>query len=166
MLSSRWRALGRDVAGAATRESALTRIGLSDAVLDGAGPALRTLAGELEERLGRPADAGDLLVLLASVPGGLAARTLGALGLDAKALARSAEDARGGDARSSLLPPAALLAECDAVRAERVTALSAQQGERAAELRRRELELLAEAHEPVERQQEELLMEVRASLGL
>ncbi|MGI8673675.1 MAG: Clp protease N-terminal domain-containing protein, partial [Thermoleophilaceae bacterium] len=69
-----WHPSGQGGARSGTREPPLERIGLSDALLEGAGPALRSIAGEIEERLGRSADAGDLLVVLASAQGGIAAR--------------------------------------------------------------------------------------------
>jgi glycerol uptake facilitator-like aquaporin len=79
------------------------RIGLSDALLDGAGPPLRALTRELDEQHRRPVDAGDLLVLLAHVPGGLAG-ALAALGIDTETLAHAIEEVWSGGARSRLLP--------------------------------------------------------------
>ncbi len=166
LLSSPWRALGRDVARARTSGSVGESSAFLDAMLDGAGPALRTLAAEIEAQLGRDADAGDLIILLASVPGGLAARTLAALGLDADALARGVEAARQDDARSALLGPTALLAELDAACAEKEAAIEAHEFERAADSRDRERTLQAEVRGQVEPHQEELLVEVRAHLGL
>ena len=144
----------------------LERIGLSDALLDGAGAPLRTLVDEIEERLGRPADAGDLLVLLTSVPDGIGESVLAALGIEAEALARAVDQARSGGVRSSLLPAAELLAECETIRAKRIVATKAQEYARATELRERERELLEKALEPVERQQEDFVAVMRARLGL
>ena len=135
----------------------LGRIGLSDALLDGAGAPLRNLVDQLESRLGRPADAGDLLLLLASVPEGISQRALTALVIDLDALAQAIEQARLGSGRSALLPPPDVLAQCEQVRAERLAAIKAQDYPQAAELRERERELLASALEPVEQRQETFL---------
>ncbi len=152
--------------GAAGPGSSLERIGLSDALLEGAGAPLRRLVDELEVRLGRPADAGDLLVVLASVPEGIGERTLAALGIDTDAFARTVDEARGSDRRSSLLPPPELLAECEQIRAERLSAIQAQEFTEAAELRERERKLLEQALEPVEERREEFVAQMRARLGL
>ena len=134
-------------------------------LLDWAGEPLRRLARDVEGKLGRPADAGDLLVLLASVPDGLAARTLAALGVDVERLARAAEESRRGGARS--LPDPGLLEEAEEVCAEKEAAIEAQEFERAANLRDRERVLRRQASEAVdERLHEELLAEVRARLGI
>jgi len=146
-------------------EPALERIGLSDGLLDGAGPVLRALAAESEERLGRTADTGDLLVLLACVPEGLAARALAGLGIEAAGLVEAVEEARRGVARSTLLPPAALLAECETVRAEKEAALQAQELQRWAELRDRERTLLGQALRATEGPQQDLLARLRERLG-
>jgi len=136
------------------------------ALLDGAGPALRALLGEIEERLGRPADAGDLLVMLASVPDGLATSALAALGIDADGLARGVAEARNAGVQSSLLVPAAELAEVSRVRAERETASRAQQPERYAELVEQERGLLEQAASSAAARRDALLAEVRGRLGL
>lgn len=104
-------------------------------------------------------------MLLASVPEGLAARALVALGIDAEALASAVADARRANRRSTLLPPLALLAECDEVRAEKEAAIEAQEFARAAELRERERELLKRALTAVEGRQDESLTELRRRLG-
>ena len=148
------------------QEPALEHIGLSDALLDGAGPTLRGLAREVEGRLGRSADAGDLLVLLASVPDGVAARALARLGVGVEALAREVEDARAERPRSALLPPAALLAQCDEVRTEKEAAIEEQEFARATELRERERELLNQALAAVEGRQDRLLIELRNLLRM
>lgn len=149
-----------------TRGSELERIGLSDTLLDGAGTALRTIVSEVERRLGRPADTGDLLVLLASVPDGLAARVLARLGVDVDALTPASEEARREGTRSALLPPAALLAECDNVRLQKEDAIEAQEFARAAELRDRERKLLTQALTAAEGRRDQMLTELRARLGL
>ena len=110
---------------------------------------------------------GDLLVLLASVHGGLAARTLAKLRVDAERLATAAEDSRGGGARSELSPDPALLAEAEQLREQKEAAIEAQEWERAAHLRDRERELRRQAREVVEhRFHDELLAEVRTRLRL
>ena len=154
---------GLDVTGPGP---SLEKIGLSDSLLDGAGAALRRLVDELENRGGRPADAGDLLVLLASVREGIGERTLAALGIDADALARRVDETRGTSVRSSLLPPQEVLAECEQIRAERLTAIQAGGYGAARELRDRERALLEEALEPLEARQQEFLSQLRVRLGL
>ncbi len=157
---------GRTDSNADPTESSLEQIGLSDALLDGAGVPLRALTREIAERLGRPPDAGDLLLLLAHVPDGLAADALRALGIDAETLARAVEQARTRGTRSSLLPPPALVAECEQVRDERIAATQAQDFPRAAELRQRERDLLNQALRAIEARQEQVLADIRARLGL
>ncbi len=157
---------GRRHPRAAGPGPSLERSGLSDALLDGAGAPLRTLVDEIEERLGRPADAGDLLVLLASVPGGIGQSVLAALGIEAEALARAVDHARTGGGRSSLLAPAQLMAEWETIRAKRIAATKAQEYARATELREREDELCEKALEPVEQQQQDFVAVMRARLGL
>jgi len=95
-------------------------------------------------RLGRPADAGDLLVVLASVPEGIGERTLAALGIYADALARAVAEARGSGSRR----------------------IKAQEFTDAAELRERERKLLERALKPVEERREEFVAQMRARLGL
>ncbi len=92
----------RSPSDADTAERSLERIGLSDALLDGAGPPLRALTRELDEHHGRPADAGDLLLLLAHVPDGLVANALAALGINPEKLTRIP---RGGPQRRRTLKP-------------------------------------------------------------
>jgi ATP-dependent Clp protease ATP-binding subunit ClpA len=132
-----------------------------DALLDGAQVLLGILGGEIEERLGRPADAGDLLVALASIPAGLAARTLASVGVDAEALARAGAEARRSGARSGLLPPLELVDEIEKVRTEKNAAIQTAAG-----LRDRERELTEQTRKTVEQQQEQVLNEVRSRLGL
>jgi len=148
---------GRDLPG----------IPIPDGLLDWAGEPLRRLEREVEKGLGRPADAGDLLVLLACVQDGLAARTLAALGVDAERLARAAEKSRRGGTRSKLAPRATVRAECDEIRAEKEAAIEAHFFQRAARLRDRERELIRKAGEVVDEGPiDELLAEARRRLGL
>jgi len=157
---------GRSPFGTDATEPSLERIGLSDALLDGAGPPLRALTRELDEHHGRPADAGDLILLLAHVPDGLAANALAALGIDPETLTRALEEVRSSGARSRLLPPSALATECEKVRAEKAAAIQAHDFARAAELRERERDLLKQAFQGIEAGQEKVLAKVRARLGL
>jgi hypothetical protein len=157
---------GHQRAGAVGPGHSLERIGLSDALLDGAGAALRTLIDELEERLGRPADAGDLLVLLASVPDGIGERTLTAIGIEVEAFAHAVSETRSHGGRSSLLPAAELVAKCETVRAQRIVATKTQEYVQATELRARERELLEKALHSVEEPQEKFIAEMRSRLGL
>lgn len=149
------------VGGLGTRPMpSLEPIGLSDGLLDGAGAPLRRLVDQFEERLGRPADAGDLLLLLASVPEGISQRSLTALGIDLDSLAQAIDQARSHGGRSALLPPPDVLAECDEVCAERLAAIKAKNYPEAAELRERERDLLASALRPVEQRQKKFLDEL------
>ncbi len=157
---------GRWHSGAGGPGPSLERIGLLDALLDGAGAPFRMLVDELEERLGRPADAGDLLVLLASVSEGIGERVLAALGIEVEAFTHAVDEARSGGGRSSLLPPAELVEECETIRAERIVATKAQEYAQATELRARERGLLEKALESVEQRQEEFMAEMRVRLGL
>jgi hypothetical protein len=137
-----------------------------DVLVDGTGAPLQTLVGELKQRLGRPPDAGDLLVMLASVPDGVGQRALAALGVDADTLARAVDEARGSGARSSLLPAPELLAPLEQARAQKLEAIEEHQFEQAAEFRHRERELLASALEVIEPRQQQFVAQVRARLGL
>src|SRR4051794_28467334 len=77
-----FRTLGGPGAVKCRRDSSKPRLDgivLSDALFDGAGALISRLAEDVEQSLGRPLDAGDLLLLLAAIPEGLAARALGAL---------------------------------------------------------------------------------------
>ena len=143
----------------------LDGIVLSDALFDGSGPLIPRLAEDVRQRLGRTADAGDLLVLLADAPGGLAARALADLGLDVEAIIRAVTEARQADVRSSLRPSAELLAQADEVRREKLVAIQTQHFNYAAELRDRERQLINEARIAVIPQQEAVLSDLRARLG-
>jgi Clp amino terminal domain, pathogenicity island component len=107
---------------------------------------------EIRERLGREADAGDLLLLLASIPDSLVARTLAELGADDAALDDALERAREqgsspADERLELL------------RAQRAEAEAEGDDYAAAQLRAEELRARRE-------HSERLLEQVRARLGL
>ena len=67
-----------------------------DVLVDGAATPLQILVGEIEQRLARLADAGDLLVVLASIPDGVGQRALEALGVHADELLRAVDEARSG----------------------------------------------------------------------
>ena len=137
-----------------------------DVLLDGAGAPLQTLVSELEQRLGRASDAGDLLVVLASVPDGIGQRALAALGVDADALARAVDQARASRRRSTLLFAPELLAAIEQARAEKEQAVNANQFVQAAECRNRERELLEAALETVKPRQDQFALQLRARLGL
>jgi hypothetical protein len=138
-----------------------------DGLLDGNGAALRRLLREIKEGLGRPADGGDLLVLLASLREGVAARTLAKLGVDGVQLAAAAREARVSVAGSELAPDPPLLAEAEQVRDEKEAAIAAQDFERAANLRDQERRLRNEAGAIVERRRyDELLAAARTHLDL
>jgi hypothetical protein len=132
-------------------------------LLEGAWPLAGTLLTEIEDRLGRPLDAGDLLVLLASVPGGFVSEALSSLAVDAAALAQALDKARSGGARSELLWPTEVVPPNDDARAARESATS--------------LETLAESRDDlrnqtdaartiIEQRRHELLRELRSRLGL
>jgi hypothetical protein len=132
-------------------------------LLEGAWPLAGTLLTEIEDRLGRPLDAGDLLVLLASVPGGFVSEALSSLAVDAAALAHALDKARSGGARSELLWPTEVVPPNDDARAARESATS--------------LETLAESRDDlrnqtdaartiIEQRRHELLRELRSRLGL
>ena len=91
---------------------------------------------------------------------------LAALGIEVEAFAHAVDEARSGGGRSSLLPPAELVAECETIRGERIVATKAQEDAQATELRARERELLEKALESVEQRQEEFMAEMRMRLGL
>jgi hypothetical protein len=135
--------------------------GFPDTLVDGATRLIETVAREIEDQLGRPADAGDLLVALACVADGLAARTLAGLDIDADSLERAAEEARREDARTSLLAPPELVAEIERVRGEQSARV-----QEAAELRDAERQLVNQAREHEQRRLEETLAEVRRRLLL
>ena len=100
--------------------------GPRDRVFEGTAPILGMLFDEVQTRFGRAFDAGDLLVLLAAVPGGIVAEALSALGVSSDALAQAVHTARRSDARSALFRPADLDARID--EAEAAMERAEQQG--------------------------------------
>ncbi len=107
---------------------------------------------EIRERLGRDADAGDLLLLLASIPNSLVARTLAELGIDDQALDGALERARG-------LGPSPFEERLELLRTQRVEAEAEGDEFAAAQLRAEELRARREHGE-------QRLSRVRVRLGL
>ena len=132
--------------------------GARDGLLEGAWPLAGPLLREIEDRLGRPLDAGDLLILLASVAGGVAASALSSLGVAPDVLSQAVDEARRDGARSELLWPPELVARSDESRAAR----ERSEVERLAE-RREQTEL---ARRSVEQRRADLLQVLRKRLGL
>lgn len=127
---------------------------------EGVSTLMQTVATGIAQHLGRPVDAGDLLVAFASVPDGLVARTLTALGIDAAAL-----DAAVAEARRQ--PPAGLarLVELD----DEIETVRAQQRantKAANELRVRERKLVGQAHELDDHRLDDALTALRNRLKL
>ena len=143
---------------------------LPESLLDWTGEPLHRLVREIERGLSRRADAGDLLVVLASAQEGIAARALAELGIDAEQLAQAAERVRAGGPPADFAPDSALLAQSETVRVEKEAAIAAREYERAANRRDRERELRREACEAREVAEEhlceQLATDVRARLGL
>jgi hypothetical protein len=149
-----------DVPVRGRRDPWLDSIRLSDALLDGAGPVLRDLAAELERVHGRSADAGDLLLVLASVPDGLAARALGTLGVEVEELVGAVAKTREVGRRSPLRPANELLEAAEQVRAEKDAAIESQQFDKAANLRDRQRKLENEAQRAVAQARDSVLQEL------
>ncbi len=139
-------------------------VGIAGTLLDGASGLVNTVAREIEQQLARPADAGDLLIVLASVPEGLVAGALTGLGIDTEKLTLAVEAARRSRTRSRLLPPIELSVEIEQVRQEKLAKIEAQEFEAAADVRDRERELTRRASE-MERS-EDVLAQVRERLRL
>jgi hypothetical protein len=118
----------------------------------GAATLWARIVPEIRERLGREADAGDLLLLLASIPDSLVARTLAELGADDVALDGALERAR----RQGSSPPDERL---ELLRAQRSEAEAEGDDYAAAQLRAEELRARREHGE-------RLLQQVRVRLGL
>jgi ATP-dependent Clp protease ATP-binding subunit ClpA len=118
----------------------------------GAATLWARIVPEIRQRLGREADAGDLLVLLASISDSLVARTLAELGIDDDALDGALERARG---RGS----SPFEERLELLRAQRVEAESEGDDYAAARLRAEELRARRE-------HSESLLEQVRARLAL
>ena len=132
----------------------------------GASRLIEPLARPIEGQLGRPADAGDLLVALASIPEGLVGRALAGLGIGPEVLSPAVDEARRAHGHTGLLPPSALTGEIDTVRKERFAKLAAQHFEEASELRQRERQLVDQARELEQRALDDALAETRKRLGL
>jgi ATP-dependent Clp protease ATP-binding subunit ClpA len=139
--------------------------GLPGTMIDEANQLVEAVASEIEQQLGRAADAGDLLVTLACVDG-LAARALALLDIDADSLNRAAQAARSEGARPSFLPPPELVAELKRVREEKESKIRAQEFQEAAELRDAERRLTNEARWHEWRHEQATLAAVRSRLGL
>jgi ATP-dependent Clp protease ATP-binding subunit ClpA len=107
---------------------------------------------EIRERLGREADAGDLLLMLASIPDSLLARTLTELGIGDEALDAALKRARAGG-------PSPFDERLELLRAQRAEAEAEGDDYAAAQLRAEELRARREHGE-------RLLEDVRARLGL
>ncbi len=100
---------------------------------------------EIRERLGRDADAGDLLLLLASIPDSLMARTLAELGVGEEALDEALERARAGG-------PSPLEERLELLRTQRAEAEAEGDEFAAAQLRAEELRARREHGEQLLRQ--------------
>ena len=85
---------------------------------EGVSRLMETVATGIAQHLGRPVDAGDLLVAFASVPDGLVARTLTALGIEAAALDAAVAEARRQPTPAGLARLVELDGEIEAVRAQ------------------------------------------------
>lgn len=132
-----------------------------DRLLEGAWPVAGRLLTEIEPALDRPLDAGDLLLLLASVPGGVVSQALSSLDLDAPALAHALDEARRGGARSKLLWSSGNdKHDVDAAR-EPATEL-----EKLAERRDEQLNQFAAERIALDQRRDELLDELRSHLQL
>jgi hypothetical protein len=139
--------------------------------LDGLGPGLDRLAGEIRGKLGREPDAGDLLLALACAPDMLPAQALSELGVDLDALWGTLERARAQatQAREQTRNARRRLSEqIHELRVAKEHAIEAQQFERAADLRDQERHLVEQqAHADQARPSEdEALQEIRRRLGI
>lgn len=128
---------------------------------------LAAVSEEIEQQLGRRADAGDLLLALACVPDGLAARTFAALEIDTAALALALHETRGEQARSGPRGLAELGAEVEKVREAKLAKIEAREFEAAAQLRDRERQLVKQVRDLYEDHRlDRALVELRNRLGL
>jgi hypothetical protein len=118
----------------------------------GAPSLYAQLEPEIRAQLGREPDAGDLATVLASIPGGLLARILDELGIDAAALDAAVTRARAAG-------PGAVDEEIERARQEHEAAIGANDIDTAMRFRKLEQKLLHE-------RDEQLLANVRARLGL
>ena len=128
---------------------------------EGVSTLMDAVATEIAQHLRRPADAGDLLVAFASVPDGLVARTLTALGIDAAALDAAVAEARRQPTPAGLARLVELDGEIEAVRAEKRANTKA-----ANELRGREGKLFDQARKLDEHRLDHALSELRNRLEL
>ncbi len=118
----------------------------------GAAGLWARIVPEIRERLLRDADAGDLLLMLASIPDSLVARTLAELGVEGEVLDEALKQAR---ARG----PSPFEERLELLRTQRAEAEAEGDEYAAAQLRAEELRARRE-------QAERLLDEVRTRLGL
>ncbi len=128
---------------------------------DGLSRLIEAVAPQIAQHLDRPVDAGDLLVALASVPDGLVARTLTALGVEPAALMQAVAEARGAPTPSGLGGLVALDEEIETVREQKRANTKV-----ASELRDRESQLVAQARELDEHRLDHALAEFRNRLEL
>ena len=128
---------------------------------DGASRLIDAVAPEIEQHLDRSADAGDLLVALASMSDGLAARTLTALGVDSETLTRASDQARREPTPVKLLELLELDGELEKLREQQ-----AANAETAAALRDSERQLVKKARELDESRLSHALIELRDRLEL
>jgi ATP-dependent Clp protease ATP-binding subunit ClpA len=145
--------------------------GLDPVWLDGLGPGLDRVAGEIRSKLGRDPDAGDLLLALACAPDMLPAQALSELGVDLDALWGTLERARtqAAQAREQTRDARRRLAEqIHELHVTKERAIEDQQFERAADLRDQERQLTeehAQTHE-ASASEDEALHEIRRRLGI
>ena len=109
-------------------------------------------APEIRRRLAREPDAGDLLVMLATLPESLVARTFAELGIDAAEL-------HSALARARAAGPDSIEERIEQVRALKDEAIDSREFETAARLRDEERRLVSE-------RDADLLARIRARLGL
>jgi hypothetical protein len=118
----------------------------------GAATVWARVSPEIREVLGREADAGDLVLMLASMPDSLVARTFAELGVGDEALDAALERARAGGSSP-------LEERLELLRSQRAEAEAEGDSYAAAHLRGEELRARRE-------HSEQLLERVRARLGL
>jgi hypothetical protein len=118
----------------------------------GAATLWARIAPAIRAELGREADAGDLLVLLASIPESLVARTLAELGIDERGLDAALTEARRQG-------PSPFEERIELLRSQRSDAEAEGDEYAAAQLRAEELRARRE-------HSEQLLDRVRKRLGL
>lgn len=114
-----------------------TRHAVELAWFDGTGAVLNRLARELRQELGREPDGADLLIVLASVPDGMAARVLAEFGIGVERLRGAVDRVRVQTAGALDV----LQQEIDEVRSAKEAAIAGQQFEPASQLRDHERKL-------------------------